>query len=92
MHGPASSASLREFRSRHEIHPMTQPFIEAITLDEAAVRCRITRETFTKHYDGPVTQIGRERRVHVEDLNDWLRRCAGVVLRSDTEESWGAFE
>lgn len=71
---------------------MTHPTIEAITLDEAAVRCRITRETFAKHYDGPVAQIGRERRVHVEDLNDWLRRCAGILPASGPEVSWGTFE
>lgn len=66
--------------------------LEAITFDEAAVRCRITRETFEKYYDGPVVPIGRERRVMVEHLNEWLTRLAGVATHSRTNEKWGAFD
>jgi hypothetical protein len=64
--------------------------VEAITLDEAAVRCRITRETFEKHYDGPVVPIGRERRVMIEHLNDWLTRLAGAATPAN--QPWGAFD
>lgn len=66
--------------------------VEAITLDEAAVRCRLTRETFAKHYDGPVVPIGREKRVMVEHLNDWLKRLACTSTSTHSNATWGKFE
>jgi hypothetical protein len=71
------------------LHQIT---VEAITLDEAAVRCRLTRETFEKHYDGPVVPIGRERRVMTEHLRDWLTRRAGIATSTNDNKSWGAFD
>lgn len=69
-----------------------QTIVEAITLDEAAVRCRVTRETFQTHYDGPVVSIGRERRVMIEHFDDWLKRSAGIATRTDDNKPWGAFD
>jgi hypothetical protein len=66
--------------------------VEAITFDEAAVRCRVTRETFEKHYDGPVVPIGREKRVMIEHLNDWLTRLAGISTSINETKPWGAFD
>jgi hypothetical protein len=63
--------------------------VEAVTLDEAAVRCRLTREAFEKHYDGPRVRIGREVRVKLAHLDEWLDRRAGVTPHAP--ETWGNF-
>lgn len=64
--------------------------VEAITLDEAAVRCRISRETFEKHYDGPRVKIGRETRIKLAHLDSWLDARAGLTPRDP--EKWGNFD
>ncbi|MGD2132528.1 MAG: hypothetical protein PVI23_07020 [Maricaulaceae bacterium] len=74
---------------------MTEPAtyagpVEAITLDEAAVRCRLSRESFDKHYDGPRVRIGREVRIKLDHLSSWLDRMAG--LESSEPKAWGDFD
>lgn len=64
--------------------------VEAVTLDEAAVRCRITRETFERVYDGPRVKIGREIRIKLAHLDEWLDRRAG--LTPPNPDKWGNFD
>lgn len=66
--------------------------VEAVTLDEAATRCRLSREVFEKHYDGPKVRIGRNVRVTLAHLDEWLNRRAGLTLPTSEKESWGAFD
>ncbi len=58
-------------------------------MDEAAVRCRLSRESFEKHYDGPRVKIGREVRVKLAHLDAWLDRRAGLTPHAP--EPWGDF-
>jgi hypothetical protein len=62
--------------------------IEAITLDEAAVRCRLSREAFEKHYTGPRVKIGREVRIKLAHLDEWLDRRAGLAADAPGNK-WG---
>lgn len=63
--------------------------VEAVTLDEAAVRCRLSREAFERHYDGPRVRIGREVRIKLAHLDTWLDQRAGVTPHAP--ETWGNF-
>mgnify|MGYP001119808181 CR=1 FL=1 len=66
--------------------------MEAVTLDEAAVRCRLTREAFERHYDGPRVKIGREVRIKLAHLDSWLDRRAGLTPPANENEPWGNFD
>lgn len=57
--------------------------VEALTLEEAAVRCRISPDHFKKHYTGKFIKIGANVRVHAADLYDWLDALAGDTMKSD---------
>lgn len=52
--------------------------VEAMTLDEAAVRLRVTRDTFERLYTGPRLKVGRETRVSAKHLDAWLDDLAGL--------------
>ncbi|MEO1187791.1 MAG: hypothetical protein AAFW60_01865 [Pseudomonadota bacterium] len=56
--------------------------VEALTLDEAAVRLRMTRQWLEQHYDGPRIKLGRETRISAAHLHAWLDEQAGLVLAS----------
>lgn len=64
--------------------------VEAVTLDEAAVRCRLSREAFDRHYDGPRVKIGREVRVKLAHLDQWLDARAGLTPHA--ADKWGDFD
>jgi hypothetical protein len=52
--------------------------VEALTLDEAAVRIRKTRQWFDENYDGPRVRLGRCVSVSSKHLDAWLDERAGV--------------
>lgn len=56
--------------------------VEALTLDEVAVRLRVTRQWVEQHYDGPRTKLGRETRVSAAHLHAWLDELAGLEAPS----------
>ncbi len=58
---------------------------EGLTLDEAAVRLRVTRDTFEKHYNGPTFKVGRETRVSAKHLDAWMDERAGLTPANDTQ-------
>lgn len=66
--------------------------VEGLTLDEAAVRLRITRETFERLYDGPRIKVGRETRVSAKHLDAWMDRLAGLLAQKPPANDKGGPE
>ena len=56
--------------------------VECLTLDEAAVRCRTTRETFERIYTGKRVHIGRNVVIYAKHLDAWLDEQAGLKAES----------
>lgn len=55
--------------------------VESLTLDEVAVRLRVTRQWVERHYTGPQIKLGRETRVSAKHLDTWLDEQAGYEPR-----------
>ena len=58
--------------------------VEALTWEQAAVRCSCSLDTLRKHYDGPVSYIGNAPRIASHHLREWLDKCA----KTGTTNPW----
>lgn len=64
--------------------------VEALTVEEVAVRLRVGSDFIKEHYTGPYTMLGKLKRISACHLHEWL------VKRSDRGEvlpvsEWGDF-
>ncbi len=57
--------------------------IEALTIDEWAVRLRVSPEHLRKIYTGKVVHLGSLPRIYAAHLHDWLDAPATAEVLSD---------
>lgn len=59
--------------------------VEALTLDEVAVRLRVTRQWVEQNYKGPRIKLGRNTVVSAAHLHAWLDEQAGLEAPSPAQ-------
>lgn len=57
--------------------------VEALSVEEAAVRVRLSADAFEKLYSGRWTYLGRLKRVTAADLHEWLQKDQTAPIATD---------
>ncbi len=63
--------------------------VEALSMEEVAVRLRVSVDFLEKHYDGPIVKFGRLTRISAIDLHEWIYRQRTDIVDSDPWDGVG---